>query len=507
MIMKLLVGVLFLIFPVMPYSLGQQIVDSVEHRVLVKNLEGEVLTGVYMVNKAQHYLITSSDGEGYCYFDVNVLDPSDTIQFFCLGYYDLTMSGKELLAEQEIHLQEKVYELGDIAIKGVKPDVLLKKAAALLQKRAKFVKKNYNYYGKGQYLKITECHGKAVEYQKIYGVFFTSGNMPRKDILDENYRWDFIPAWRAQSLSLVADGKDTLFRRRVLSNNLKQLNSDYDAGVMKLPVLMRSIMLYAPLFTDLKYYDFRLIDNTAGYTYEFRTKNINPVKNMRIRCNGTLTVDPETAHLTRLVLNYVDYNLFWRRLDEWVESPYLTRADIRINFGEDGLPYVESCVQETVWKKNRRYGKSGEEVWGLLPSRRGAARHNLIEKEFFKADSYQVYPEYYRRDERFYFILRDYNQVCFAEYKKDVFTPLIEWAEEDVAKKDLSSFMDIEKQFECQNRGVYYTPDDVNFSSDIAVPRVLQKEVWENIIEVFVTGKSKKLVLIGEGLHTRLGVR
>lgn len=503
--MKLLIRVLFFIFGGIPYSFGQETADSAEHGVLVKNSEGEVLTGVYMVNKTQHYLITSSDEKGYCYFDVNQLKPSDSIQFACLGFYDLVMIGQELLVEQEIHLVEKRYELEGITIKNEKPDVLLKKASVLVRKRAKFVKKNYNYYGKGQYLKITECHGKAVEYQKIYGVFFTSGNMLRKDILDENYRWDFIPAWRAQSLPLTADGKDTLFRRRVLSNNLKKLNSDYDAGVMKLPVLIRSIMLYGPLFTDLKYYDFRLIDNTAGYTYEFRTKNTDPVNNMRIRCNGTLTIDPETAHLTRLVLNYVDYNLFWRRLDEWVESPYLTRADIRINFGEDGLPYVESCVQETVWKKNWGYGKSGEEVWGLLPSRRGAARHHLIEKEFFKAYSYRVYPEYYRHDERFYFILRDYNQACFAEYKKDVF-PLIEWADESVAKKDLSSFMDIEKQFECQ-RMAYYTSEDVDINSGISVPKVLQKEVWENIIEAFVTGESKKLVLMSEGFHTRLGVR
>lgn len=501
---KLFLGILFLISSICQISFGQQAEDSVEHRLLVKNARGEVLEGVYMLSKRHSVLITSSDKQGYCYFDAGLLADSDSVRFVCLGYEDKVISCKNLTDTEEIQLVEKVYVLEDIGVKHIKPDVLLKKAAALMQQRSERVKNNYNYYGRGDFLKITECNKKAVEYRRNYGVFFTSGNTPKKNVLDEGYCWHFIGAIGAQSLSLTADGRDTLSRRAMLSGAYSNLGTNYDAGISKLSVFMRSILLYGPLFTSLKYYEFRLIDNSDGYTYEFKTRNTNSLKNIRIRCYGRLTIDPETARPRDMVFDYVDYNMCtWIRWDEWVESPYVTQADLSIGFSSDGLPYIRECIQKTVWKKGLKYEKSsGKSVLGMLPSRRGPVKNGLVEKEFFRADTYQIYPEWYRSDQRFYAAFFQYGGMEWTKYDKDFLSSLPVWPGEAEAKRDLDAFMDLEEQFERHNKKFYY-------AEYIEVHKVnLPFEMKENIIDVFIKEKAQRLVIIGEDkYHFQVGVR
>lgn len=508
MIIKTLLGTVVLIMFKIFVSYGQDVAQQ-QLQIVIKDTSGKALEGVYMVNKTQQYLITSSNEEGYCYYDKEVVNDTDSVVFLCLGFEERVIGGAELITTQELRLIEKVYELENITVKSVKPDILLKKAATCMQKHAEKVKKNYNYYGKAQYIKITECHGKAVEYRNLYGVFFTSGNIPKKDVLDEDYRWDFVPAFGAQSLSWTADGKDTLIRRRLVNKNNKKVSGNYDAGNTKFFLLMRSIMLYGPLFTNLKYYDFQLTDNRNGYTYRFRTKPANSLNKMRIRCYGTLTIDPETARLRSLKLDYVDYNMCYLvRQTEWIRSPYVTIAQMQFNYAEDGLPYVENCEQKTIWEKQQKYEKPDRAVLGKTPSRRGAAKHGLVEKEFFKADTYHVYPEYYRNDSRFYSIFRLYNLTSPVEYDEAFEASLPELPAETVAKKEVNVYMDIKEQFKRQSMKCYYFPDDFSdLDATGAVSYSVPKGLREMIIDVFVKGKGERLVIQGEGLNCQVSVR
>lgn len=487
------------------YLFGQQL-DSLLRCVLVRDAAGGGISGVYMMNKTKHYLLAFSDEKGYCCFDEKLLDDTDSLCFVCLGYEDKIIGRKDLEDKSELRLTEKAYELNEITVESVKPEILLKKASVVLQKRAKAVKDNFNYWGRGQYAKITECYGKAVEYRKIFGVFFTSGNVPQRGVLDERYSWNWIPIYGAQSFSLTASGQEILVPRRIQLNNIYKIEGDYDAGVEKLSELVRSILLYGPLFTKLKYYDFRLVDNADGYTYEFRTKNTNTLNQIRIRCYGTVTIDPSTARVSRLKLEYVDYNMhYFSRRTNWTESPYATQADIRFAYGEDGLPYIEECVQKTVWGKNMKYESGSRPVLGIAPSRRNPAKNRLVEYEFFKADAYRAWPKWYVCDKRFYFLFgRIGSLLGCTKYDENVLDSLPKWPGEVDALQSLDSFRNIKEQFKNQTPRNYYEKSDgvnVVHSTTVIVKTTdadnkTTYDLYGLIEDAFMKENGKRLVII-----------
>ena len=428
-----------------------------ESMVQIKNSKGEGLPGVYMVNKTRTYLITSSDEEGRCYFDARALAPTDSIQFASLGFEEVMITARELEKRSEIFLSEKTYDLQEVAVSDIRPETLLKKAAALM-KKPKGKNHHYQYYGKGQYMKITQCNGKAVEYRREYGAFFTSGNTLRQGKWDEYYRFDFVPAYMARSYNLMANGQDTLYPVRVYRNHYKYQEQDYDAGFVKIHKLIRALFLEGPLFTDLKYYQFRLIDNNQNYAYEFRSKPRIPLSDLRISCNGTLTIDPETARLRNITIDYIDYNMIELvRFKKKVNSPYSTRARLEIGWTPEGQPYIKSCRQETIWQNNPKITKTDSTTFlGNFSSRRAPAKNKLIEKEAFVCDSYDIYP--YNSDKRYYSIIsRARNSIC-GEYDPEFFAYLPEPLDGTQAKKDLSQYRDLEEQFRFYNKKPYYEP-------------------------------------------------
>ncbi len=442
----------FTVFIVILMNLVQpEVFAQTESMVQIKNSKGEGVSGVYMVNKTRTYLITSSDEEGRCYFDAGALAPTDSIQFASLGFEEVMITARELEKRSEIFLSEKTYDLQEVAVSDIRPETLLKKAAALM-KKPKGKNHHYQYYGKGQYMKITQCNGKAVEYRREYGAFFTSGNILRQGKWDEYYRFDFVSAYMARSYNLMANGQDTLYPLYIYKKNSEY---NYSAPVIKIHRLNRAILLDGPIFTSLKYYQFRLIDNNQNYTYEFRSKPRIPLSDLRISCNGTLTIDPETARLRNITIDYIDYNMIELvRFKKKVNSPYSTRARLEIGWTPEGQPYIKSCRQETIWQNNPKITKTDSTTFiGTSPSRRAPAKNKLIEKEAFVCESYDTYP--YDSDGRYYsLICRAMNSIC-GEYDSAIFASLPEPIDGTQAKKDLSQYRDLEEQFKIHSNKRY----------------------------------------------------
>ena len=117
-------------------------------------------------------LIDMAKSDGYNpfrYIREENFNSKDSVQLQALGYYSVLIPISELLHDTTITLQEKQYLLTEANVKGIHPTKILKKAASYLKSHP--TGHTYSIYGRGLYMKITECKNKAVELRKEYGYF------------------------------------------------------------------------------------------------------------------------------------------------------------------------------------------------------------------------------------------------------------------------------------------------------------------------------------------------
>lgn len=447
------------------------------------------LFGVYVVNERNRVLVASTNDEGQCWISPEDFVPGDTIEFSCLGFEIKRIPMKQLSDGQIIELQEKIVLLAEVYVGIQSPYDILKEISKGIKKR-RINAKSYLYYGNGQYEKITECWGRAIEYRREYGCFATIGNAQRPPSLFLGGHWGFIPRYVARSYPFAVDGSDTL---KMLYRRDPVL---YDSGNRKLFWLMRATELFGPLFGKMKDYDFQLIENESNdYVFQFKTKKLRYPEKTTIYCLGTLTIDPESHQLKTISYDYVDYYRCLRpdRIKRCLkEMPVVSQATFVFECDDDGDYFVKSCVLTSAWKKIPTEGIR----FASIPSRKDPGKNRLIEKEAFWCKSYKQVPEELRVGRLFSAMtIGFYNPQ--GEYMPEVFSRLPELLDSKQAFRDLSNYMNIHKQFKQLSNRAYY-PDDYLLTSPWITDKNMMRNGEDKFLKYFTTMRRQMLKIFFE---------
>ena len=415
-----------------PISINIRVIDSQKQR----------LPGVYLLQNSTKYLLETTNEDGECIINIENFNSKDSVQLQALGYYSVLIPISELLHDTTITLQEKQYLLTEANVKGIHPTKILKKAASYLKSHP--TGHTYSIYGRGLYMKITECKNKAVELRKEYGYFFTTGNTKAKGKWDLNYKFSFVPEYTARSYNLEPNGSDTLHH---IAINGSVIN--YDAGVQKIFTLIRATLKFGPLFFQNSSYNYHLIEyENENYVFSFQTKKDAFPSNTRIICNGTLTICQ--GRLKKIQFDNIEYNLILLTNLKRANPPFLTQAEISIEYDANNYPYIASCLQKTIWKHNM----SNKFVAIEKPSRRNPAKNCLQEKEAFVCQTYK--PITFHTNKQFENIIKYAAINPCGKYNSEIFQHLPEPIPTQKAIQELNCYMDIEQQFNDHSSKPYY---------------------------------------------------
>ena len=152
-------------------TLHMQVVDPVVNPVY----------GIHVVLIPENVLLATSDPTGKVQIPVKNLPDDARLQFQGIGYKKQIISLKRLKDMYLVVLKTENINLEEVVVKGAKTKTLLKDAQDQNKRSSrKFVDFFERYYGQAQYMKITECFGRAVEFRREYGCFLTTGNIKRK---------------------------------------------------------------------------------------------------------------------------------------------------------------------------------------------------------------------------------------------------------------------------------------------------------------------------------------
>ena len=145
------------------------------------------LFGVHIMLQPEGRLLATTDVSGHTRIVVKGLDENARLQFSSIGYKKQVFTLSRLRKMKEIPLETEEIDLDEVVVKGMKTKELMKEAKSnnKRSKRKEFVDYYERYYGNGQYMKVTECFGRAVEFRREYGCFLTTGNIKRVDYYDE----------------------------------------------------------------------------------------------------------------------------------------------------------------------------------------------------------------------------------------------------------------------------------------------------------------------------------
>ena len=445
-----------------------------EIRLQVTDEDKVPLLGVYVLNPVQHFLYTTTDENGECVFTA---EAGASVQFATLGFEVQTFKVEELAGKKVIRLQSKAFALDEVQALGLSPEAILKKAAATLKCPKK--KQPYQYYGNGQYEKITECLGKAVEYRREYGCYFSRGLTERLDVLDMDGEDQFIPAYVKRTYNLSPNGKDTL--KILVVTESKDKRGDYQAPVRKVFFVMRATELYGPLFSNLKYYDFWQIPDDSDYVFTFQTKLKAYPDKSYIFGKGTVRIDRETFHLKSITFDYLDYQFYrlYRYKRHGFNSPFSTQAELTFEYDQEEVCHIHSCVMTTVWKHYH-----GNGYWaGEAPSRRNPAKNRLVEKEAFLAQSFERIPAY--TVSYIQWICSYAGAKMKGEYDPAVWKNIPELLDSRQALQDLGQYMDVETQFRrMSNRS--YRPEvdyEIGYPKNYSKLDAYQKYILDNFFK------------------------
>lgn len=439
-----------------PQTKAQLLQDTTTCKIRITDNQSNPVFGVYVIYKAKSWLITTTDIDGECEFRPGWFSPADSLQFQGMGYKVATYSVRDLKHIRHIRLEELSFMLEEATISGISTQELLKEAMAHLGKPIRNQVPLCRIYGKSQYEKITEYHDSVIEYRREYGYYFTSGRVRCRNVWDKAFRSYFVPAYSARSYNLTNDGSDTL-------SPLYMTNEDsrFDAGTRKIFTLMRTVELYAPLFSDLRHYEIHPLESDSiDYVFSFRTKPSAYPEDIRISCKGTFVIDYHSHRLIQMTFDYIDYQLFRQVIltdRRKTASPFSTKATLTFGYTPQEQVYIRSCHQETRWK----HDLSDDFILIEQPSRMHPAQGKLVEKEAFHCYEYLPVKEILQTPAmltKIHVIQR--NPI--GEYDSLLFTRLPLLIDNRQALNDLSRFSTIENQFRKNSGRTYYTENYVN---------------------------------------------
>lgn len=354
----------------------------------------------------------------------------------------------------------------------------------ILKKASENIKKKrasagiLQFYGNGQYEKITECRGRAVEYQREYGCFVKVGNC-RKDGNIYTGMYSFVPRYSARSIPYAENGIDSLC----------PLFEKYDeycyvSGNRKIFGFMRALEWWGPLFGDLANYEFQQVSANGGtLTFQFETRDSCYPYKIPFYCVGTLVLDRKTCELKKIDVDQVEY--YCCDHQEWKEMylkevPLDSRAVVEFSYDDKGQCFIKSCVLESVWKDVLL------EKWSFTnaPSRKEPGKNRLIEKEAFFCETCQSVSKNMQHED-----LPPTLMYCVCnpqgEYASEIFMRLPELLDTKQAFIDLSNEVNIHEQFRQMSNHPYY-PDDFFFILPwrTGVNEALKDDFWENSLKI-----------------------
>lgn len=354
----------------------------------------------------------------------------------------------------------------------------------ILKKASENIKKKrasadiLQFYGNGQYEKITECRGKAVEYQREYGCFVKVGNC-RKDGNIYTGMYSFVPRYSARSIPYAENGIDSL-----CSLFEKYDEYCYVSGNRKIFRFIRALEWWGPLFGDLANYEFQQVSSNGGtLTFQFETRDSCYPYEIPFYCVGTLVLDRKTCELKNIDIDQVEY--YCCDHQEWKEMylkevPLDSRAVVEFGYDDKGQCFIKSCVLESVWKDVLL------EKWSFTdaPSRKEPGKNRLIEKEAFSSVTCQSVSKNMQHEDLPPALM---YSVCNpqGEYVSEIFMRLPELLDAKQAFIDLSNDVDIYEQFRQMSNHPYY-PDDFFFVLPwcTEADKDLKDDFWENSLKI-----------------------
>lgn len=430
--------------------------------------------GVYIINKTHGYLITTTDIDGECQIYLQIVNSDDSIQFQGMEYETITHAISDLKNIGKITLKELKFELPEAVAKGISIENLLKKAAGKLKKEKKRKTPIYSWQGTALYEKITECRDTIAEYRREIGHYFTSGDTKPWNTWDQNHRSGFVPAYMARSYNMTAGNSDTLTPGYITSENIR-----FDTGTRKIFTLLRAVQLYGPLFNGTENYEIHALEtDSLDYTFTFKTKTTAYPDKVRISCKGTFVIGWEQHQLKSITFDYLDYQLFRQSImsnQRKTDSPFSTKATLTFAYDEKQNYHIESCRQETCWKHDL-----GENFLLIeQPSRAFPAENKLIEREAFRCYNYQQIPIDLQTPqiELKIHLTQRYPQ---GKYDKQLFQSTPPLLNNQKAIRDLSRYIELEKQFHIHDGKAYY-PD--NYLVDYKANDSHTKQLYHNNLQ------------------------
>ncbi|MCM1030119.1 MAG: hypothetical protein NC410_01570 [Oscillibacter sp.] len=366
--------------------------------------------------------------------------------------------------------QEKIHELEEVTISDRSLAQIIKKVSSQLNRKIKAQSYPYpNFYGNARYEKIVESKGKAIQFDRDYGLFLTTGNVKHTE-WDLQYAFRFYPVYSAYSFRLSNSGEDTL-KFHYLTGGANY-NKNFNSNSRKIFTAMRALTLYGPLFTSPSYYTYKLIDNSNNtYTIAFSPKKKYYLKKIRTLAYGTLQIDKQDLHLKSMQLEDFTYHhhSLVRKFNNHAQSPFSSRMNVRFSYEGENC-YIHTCYLETHWEypKNELY-KAIE-----VASRPYPDRNKIVEKEAWQVENIDSFP--HESDE----IFRKSTTVVYGRYAEEVFkTPSLLTAAPQ-AIQDLNQYMDIEKQYQLFNYpGIW---NDHTFDERVPYQAHLQRVPFTRIL-------------------------
>ena len=429
---------------------------QITQKLHITDTRSNPIFGVYVIHKAQSWLITTTDIDGECEFRTDWFSPEDTIQFQGMGYKVITYTIAELKHLRKIQLEDLNFLLDETIVTSISMEELLNKAMNQMSKPIRNQVPLCRFYGRSQYEKITEYRNLALESRREFGYYFTSGNVRCKNVWDKAFRSYFIPTHSARSFNLTNDGSDTLSPLYITTAETR-----FDAGTRKIFTLMRTIQLYAPLFNSLRFYEIHPRESDSlDYVFNFQTKPSHYPDDIRISCKGTFTLDYQTYRLKSMTFDYIDYQLFRQVIltdRRKTASPFSTQATLTFGYTPEGQIYIRSCKQETRWKHD--LGKDFILIEQL--SRMHPASGKLIEKEAFYCYEYLPVKESLQTQSvltKIHVIQRN----PAGKYEPEIFRTLPILLDNTKATADLNRFKEIEQQFQENSEKTYYPDNYIN---------------------------------------------
>jgi len=377
----------------------------------------KALAEAYVVNKNKHYLITTTDKNGWCQIPLFPTFAKDTIEFAYLGFHTQRIALKDLKNNDKITLQTEQKLLEPVVIEGFDPMSLLKKVSKDLQPIDQ--KYKINFYGKAQYEKLKIYNHRAVEFLQEYGFYFTSGNVPVKGDWDSSRFFELVPEHAARSNNQLP---------AILYPLRKE--GPYDIGSRKLLTVLQAIQHFSPLFTNLKYYKFDFIKSEdVHYVYSFSIKKrYIHRKDIYAYGRGTLKINHETHELSHIYFDELKYK-FYRTIN----TPALSTLNITFAHNENGT-YFKCANLTTTWLYQKKC---------------------YIEKEALQCETFSRLPLKKQQNPSFEEDVKIASRHVCVLYNEELFQALKPLIERNIIFEQIGKFHNIFQQFRFNN-GEYY---------------------------------------------------